>query len=92
MYVDAIRQISITFGVGPGTGKTWQFTLGAFFLKIMMSGGLIPRPAVEAGENGFSRGICRGKVNPYLRLLFDGLLDMFGPEEFIEEAAAERPD
>lgn len=23
------------------------------------------------------------KVNPYLRPLFDGLLDMFGPEEFI---------
>lgn len=42
MYVDAIRRNSITFGIGPaGTGKTYlAVALGAFFLKIMMSGGL----------------------------------------------------
>lgn len=42
------------------------------------------RPAVEAGEKlGFLPGDMQEKVNPYLRPLFDGLLDMFGPEEFI---------
>ena len=42
------------------------------------------RPAVEAGERlGFLPGDMQEKVNPYLRPLFDGLLDMFGPEEFI---------
>ena len=42
------------------------------------------RPAVEAGEKlGFLPGDMQEKVNPYLRPLFDGLLQMFGPEEFL---------
>lgn len=45
---------------------------------------ILVRPAVEAGEKlGFLPGDMQEKVNPYLRPLFDGLLDMFGPEEFI---------
>ena len=59
--------------------------MGAFFLKNHNVRRIIlVRPAVEAGEKlGFLPGICREKVNPYLRPLFDGLLDMFGLEEFI---------
>ena len=39
---------------------------------------------MEAGEKlGFLPGDMQEKVNPYLRPLFDGLLDMFGPEEFM---------
>ena len=87
MYVDAIRRNSITFGVGPaGTGKTYlAVALGAFFLKNHdVRRIILVRPAVEAGEKlGFLPGDMQEKVNPYLRPLFDGLLDMFGPEEFI---------
>ena len=44
---------------------------------------ILVRPAVEAGEKlGFLPGDMQEKVNPYLRPLFDGLLDMFGVEEF----------
>lgn len=44
---------------------------------------ILVRPAVEAGEKlGFLPGDMQEKVNPYLRPLFDGLMDMFGPEEF----------
>ena len=87
MYVDAIRRNSIIFGVGPaGTGKTYlAVALGAFFLKNHdVRRIILVRPAVEAGEKlGFLPGDMQEKVNPYLRPLFDGLLDMFGPEEFI---------
>ena len=87
MYVDAIRRNSITFGVGPaGTGKTYlAVALGAFFLKNHdVRRIILVRPAVEAGEKlGFLPGDMQEKVNPYLRPLFDGLLDMFGPEELL---------
>lgn len=86
-YVDAIRHYSITFGIGPaGTGKTYlAVALAAFYLKNHdVSRIILVRPAVEAGEKlGFLPGDMQEKVNPYLRPLFDGLLDMFGPEEFI---------
>lgn len=86
-YIDAIRRNSITFGIGPaGTGKTYlAVALAAFFLKNHdVHRIILVRPAVEAGEKlGFLPGDMQEKVNPYLRPLFDGLLDMFGPEEFI---------
>lgn len=86
-YVDTIRRRSITFGIGPaGTGKTYlAVALAAFYLKNHdVSRIILVRPAVEAGEKlGFLPGDIEEKVNPYLRPLFDGLLSMFGPEEFI---------
>lgn len=85
-YADAIRHHAITFGIGPaGTGKTYlAVALAAFYLKNHdVSRIILVRPAVEAGEKlGFLPGDMQEKVNPYLRPLFDGLLDMFGPEEF----------
>lgn len=87
-YTDAIRRHAITFGIGPaGTGKTYlAVALAAFYLKNHdVSRIILVRPAVEAGEKlGFLPGDMQEKVNPYLRPLFDGLLDMFGPEEFIK--------
>src|SRR5215217_4377018 len=83
-YVDAIRQSTVTFGVGPaGTGKT--------FLAIAMAVAalqrrevnriILTRPAVEAGERlGFLPGDLMAKVDPYLRPLFDALNDMLDPE------------
>ena len=83
-YVDAIRNYTITFGIGPaGTGKT--------FLAIAMAVAalsrrevnriILTRPAVEAGERlGFLPGDLMAKVDPYLRPLFDALHDMMDPE------------
>ena len=86
-YVDAIRRNSITFGIGPaGTGKPYlAVALAAFALRNHdVQRIILVRPAVEAGEKlGFLPGDMQEKVNPYLRPLFDGLLDMFGPEEFM---------
>lgn len=86
-YVDAIRHNSITFGIGPaGTGKTYlAVALGAFYLRNHdVERIILVRPAVEAGEKlGFLPGDLQEKVNPYLRPLFDGLLAMFGPEDFL---------
>jgi phosphate starvation-inducible PhoH-like protein len=84
-YVDAIRDATITFGIGPaGTGKT--------FLAIAMAVGaltrrevnriILTRPAVEAGERlGFLPGDLMAKVDPYLRPLFDALHDMMDAEK-----------
>lgn len=87
LYVDGIRKNSITFGIGPaGTGKTYlAVALAAFALRNHdVHRIILVRPAVEAGEKlGFLPGDLQEKVNPYLRPLFDGLLDMFGPEEFV---------
>ena len=86
LYVDTIRRNSITFGIGPaGTGKTYlAVALAAFALRNHdVQRIILVRPAVEAGEKlGFLPGDMQEKVNPYLRPLFDGLMDMFGPEEF----------
>ncbi len=83
-YVDAIRDQTISFGIGPaGTGKT--------FLAVAMAAAalatrqvtriILTRPAVEAGERlGFLPGDIQAKVDPYLRPLFDALYDMLDPD------------
>jgi phosphate starvation-inducible PhoH-like protein len=79
-YVDAIRQQTITFGIGPaGTGKTYlAMALAVAALAERQVGRIIlTRPAVEAGERlGFLPGDLLAKVDPYLRPLFDALYDM----------------
>jgi phosphate starvation-inducible PhoH-like protein len=79
-YVDAIRENTITFGIGPaGTGKTYlAVALATAALTRREVGRIIlTRPAVEAGERlGFLPGDLAAKVDPYLRPLFDALHDM----------------
>jgi phosphate starvation-inducible protein PhoH and related proteins len=79
-YVDAIRQQTVTFGIGPaGTGKTYlAMALAVAALHERQVGRIIlTRPAVEAGEKlGFLPGDLLAKVDPYLRPLFDALYDM----------------
>ena len=79
-YVDAIRECTVTFGIGPaGTGKTYlAMALAVAALSDRQVGRIIlTRPAVEAGERlGFLPGTLLDKVDPYLRPLFDALYDM----------------
>jgi phosphate starvation-inducible protein PhoH and related proteins len=79
-YVDAIRDCTVTFGIGPaGTGKTYlAMALAVAALADRQVGRIIlTRPAVEAGESlGYLPGTMLEKVDPYLRPLFDALYDM----------------
>src|SRR5213078_596461 len=79
-YVDAIRNRTITFAIGPaGTGKTYlaMALAVAAMADREVSRIILTRPAVEAGERlGFLPGDMLAKVDPYLRPLFDALYDM----------------
>jgi phosphate starvation-inducible PhoH-like protein len=83
-YVDAIRECTITFGIGPaGTGKTYlAVALAVAALSERQVGRIIlTRPAVEAGERlGFLPGDLQAKVDPYMRPLFDALYDTMDAE------------
>jgi phosphate starvation-inducible PhoH-like protein len=83
-YVDAIRENSITFGIGPaGTGKTYLAMALAVdaLIERRVARIVLCRPAVEAGEKlGFLPGGMLDKVDPYLRPLYDALYDMMDPD------------
>jgi phosphate starvation-inducible protein PhoH and related proteins len=83
-YVDAIRNQTITVGIGPaGTGKSFLAVAMAVaaLSRREVSRIVLTRPAVEAGERlGFLPGDIQAKVDPYLRPLFDALYDMLEPE------------
>ena len=84
-YVDAIRENTVTFGIGPaGTGKTYlAMAMAVDALRKKEVGRIIlTRPAVEAGEKlGFLPGNLYEKVDPYLRPLYDALFDMMDIEK-----------
>jgi phosphate starvation-inducible protein PhoH and related proteins len=83
-YVDAIREHTITIGIGPaGTGKSFlaMAMAVAALSRREVNRIVLTRPAVEAGERlGFLPGDLMAKVDPYLRPLFDALYDMLEPE------------
>ena len=85
-YVEAIKNNTITLGVGPaGTGKTYLAVAAAVaaFRAKEVNRIILTRPAVEAGERlGFLPGDLQSKVDPYLRPLYDALFDMFGAETY----------
>ena len=87
-YVDAIRNNTITFGIGPaGTGKTYlAVALAVFYFRNHNVNRIIlTRPAVEAGESlGFLPGDMNEKVDPYLRPLYDALGDLFGGDVYMQ--------
>jgi len=95
-YVDAIREHTITFGIGPaGTGKTFLAVAmaAAALHRKEVSRIILTRPAVEAGERlGFLPGDLMAKIDPYLRPLFDALKDMMDPDKvtgFLERGIIE---
>jgi phosphate starvation-inducible protein PhoH and related proteins len=81
-YVDAIREHTITFAIGPaGTGKTYLAVACAVdaLERDTVKRLVLVRPAVEAGERlGFLPGDLAQKVDPYLRPLYDALYDLMG--------------
>lgn len=85
-YIDAIEKNTIVLGIGPaGTGKTYLAVAMAVreFRAHNVNRVILTRPAVEAGEKlGFLPGDLQNKVDPYLRPLYDALLDMMGAEGF----------
>ena len=85
-YVDAIKDNTITLGIGPaGTGKTYLAVAAAVaaFRAKEVNRIILTRPAVEAGERlGFLPGDLQSKVDPYLRPLYDALFEMLGPETY----------
>ncbi len=80
VYLDAIENHAVTFGLGPaGTGKTYLAMAAAIsaLLKDDVSRIILTRPAIEAGEAlGFLPGDLQQKIDPYLRPLYDALHDM----------------
>ncbi|HIQ59558.1 MAG TPA: PhoH family protein [Candidatus Merdivicinus intestinavium] len=87
-YIKMIQQNTITLGIGPaGTGKTYLAVAMAVnaFRAGEVNRIILTRPAVEAGEKlGFLPGDLQNKVDPYLRPLFDALLDFLGAENFLK--------
>jgi phosphate starvation-inducible protein PhoH and related proteins len=86
-YLDAIRDNTVTFGIGPaGTGKTY-LAMGAAVQALrgkQVNRLILTRPAVEAGERlGFLPGTLHEKIDPYLKPLWDALHDMMDAEELI---------
>ena len=85
-YIEAMKRSDIVFAIGPaGTGKTYLAV--AMALDYLKSGKvqriILTRPAVEAGEKlGFLPGDLLEKVDPYLRPLYDSIMDMIPPDRF----------
>ena len=95
-YVDAIKNNTCTFSVGPaGTGKTYlAIAMAVVALKNKeIERIILTRPAVEAGEKlGFLPGDLAQKVDPYLRPLYDALHEMMGVDAYqrlLEQGAVE---
>ncbi len=85
-YMKTVMDRDVVFSIGPaGTGKTYLAV--AMGIHAILTGSkkrlILTRPVVEAGENlGFLPGDLQQKINPYLRPLFDALLDMLGFDDF----------
>lgn len=86
IYLEAMERSDVVFAIGPaGTGKTYLAV--AMALDYLRSGKvqriILTRPAVEAGEKlGFLPGDLMEKVDPYLRPLYDSIMDMIPPDRF----------
>ncbi|MDA3954394.1 MAG: PhoH family protein, partial [Bacteroidales bacterium] len=83
--VDEYDSNDLLFAVGPaGSGKTYTAIALAVraFKNNEVKRIILTRPAVEAGENlGFLPGDLKEKLDPYLRPLYDALMDMIHPRK-----------
>lgn len=80
--MDAIDKRAVVLALGPaGTGKTYLAIAKA--VESLEAGRVsrvvLSRPAVEAGESlGFLPGDLQEKLSPYLRPLYDALIERLG--------------
>ncbi|MEE4197919.1 MAG: PhoH family protein [Bacteroidales bacterium] len=78
----------LLFAIGPaGSGKTYTAIALAVraFKNKEVKRIILTRPAVEAGENlGFLPGDLKEKLDPYLRPLYDALMDMIHPRKLAD--------
>nr|WP_231588323.1 PhoH family protein [Marinitoga sp. 1197] len=87
-YIKIMKENDIVFCIGPaGTGKTYLAV--AMAVEFLNTGRvqriILTRPAVEAGEKlGFLPGTLYDKVDPYLRPLYDSLMDFISADRIIE--------
>jgi phosphate starvation-inducible PhoH-like protein len=85
-YLRSIKEKDLVFGIGPaGTGKTYLAVATAVkaLKEKKIEKIILTRPAIEAGERlGFLPGDLQDKVDPYLRPLYDALLDFLGLEVY----------
>jgi phosphate starvation-inducible PhoH-like protein len=95
-YLNAVQNHDVNFGLGPsGTGKTFLAVACAVeaLNTDLVNRIILVRPAVEAGEKlGFLPGDLAQKVDPYLRPLYDALVEMLGSERvahYIEKGIIE---
>ena len=86
VYVDAMSKNDVVICKGPaGSGKTF---LGVAMAVLALrnrtvSRIILTRPAVEAGEKlGYLPGDIEEKVDPYMRPIYDALLELMGRENF----------
>lgn len=84
--VKAVTRNDVVFAVGPaGTGKTYTGVAMAVraLKRKEVKKIILARPAVEAGESlGFLPGDLKEKIDPYLKPLYDSLLDMIPPDKY----------
>lgn len=83
-YIQAVENNDIVLSIGPaGTGKTYLAVSMAVkaLREREVQRIVLARPAVEAGESlGFLPGDLKEKVDPYLRPLYDALMEMVPPD------------
>ncbi|APT74971.1 DEAD/DEAH box helicase [Marinitoga sp. 1135] len=88
LYINTMKKNDIVFCIGPaGTGKTYlAVAMAVEFLKTgQIQRIILTRPAVEAGEKlGFLPGTLYEKVDPYLRPLYDSLMDFMPADRIVE--------
>ncbi|MCK5029625.1 MAG: PhoH family protein [Bacteroidales bacterium] len=86
--VDEYDTNDLLFAIGPaGSGKTYTAIALAVraFKNKEVKRIILTRPAVEAGEKlGFLPGDLKEKLDPYLRPLYDALMDMIHPRKLAE--------
>lgn len=86
MYVDAMSKNEVVICKGPaGSGKTFLGVAMAVLAlrERSVSRIILTRPAVEAGEKlGYLPGDIEEKVDPYMRPIYDALLELMGRESF----------
>ena len=86
LYVDAMSKNDVVICKGPaGSGKTFLGVAMAVLAlrERSVSRIILTRPAVEAGEKlGYLPGDIEEKVDPYMRPIYDALLELMGREAF----------